>query len=318
MIMDESILRLVSPITEEEQKILDGQTCIDRELYMQGRPDVINSRKLLEHGKLITLRPHTRFIHFPQHTHDYVEMVYMCSGATTHIVNGQTITLKTGELLLLNQSATHEVCKAGAEDIAINIIILPQFFSQALADLEEEETPLRRFLIDCLCEQNSFPGYLHFRVSYIKPIQNLVENLLWSLLEDTVSRRKVRQMTMSLLMMQLVAHTDALSVSTREDAAVFEVLRYAESSYCEGSLTEIAQRLDCDVYWLSREFKRKTGKTYTQVVQEKRMAQAAFLLRNTNINVSEIAASVGYENGSYFHRLFAASFGCSPKKYRDQ
>ena len=75
--MDEGILRLVSPITPEEQKILDGQTCIDRELYMLGRPDVIQSRKLLEHGKLITLRPHTRFIHFPQHTHDYVEMVYM-------------------------------------------------------------------------------------------------------------------------------------------------------------------------------------------------------------------------------------------------
>ena len=316
--MDEGILRLVSPITPEEQKILDGQNFIDRQLYMQGRPDVINSRKLLEHGKLITLRPHTRFIHFPQHTHDYVEMVYMCSGTTTHIVNGQRIELKPGELLLLNQSATHEVCKAGAEDIAINIIILPQFFTQALIDLEEEEIPLRRFLIDCLCEQNSLPGYLHFRVSHIKPIQNLIENLLWSLLEETASRRKVRQMTVSLLMMQLVTHTDALSVPTREDAAVFQVLHYAESAYRDGSLTEIATRLGFDICWLSREIKRKTGKTYTQIVQEKRMAQAAFLLKNTHINVSEIAISVGYDNVSYFHRLFAAAYGCSPKKYRDQ
>ena len=316
--MDEGILRLVSPITPEEQKILDGQTCIDRALYMQGRPDVIHSRKLLEHGKLITLRPHTRFIHFPQHTHDYVEMVYMCSGSTVHIVNGKSIELRQGELLLLNQGAKHEVCKAGVEDIAINIIILPAFFNQALADLDEEETPLRRFLVDCLCEQNSLPGYLHFRVSNIKPIQNLVENLLWSLLEETVSRRKVRQMTMSVLMLQLAAHTDALSVPSKEDAAVFQVLHYAESAYRDGSLTEIAEKLGFDICWLSREIKRKTGKTYTQIVQEKRMAQAAFLLKNTNINVAEIAVSVGYDNVSYFHRLFAASFGCSPKKYRDQ
>jgi AraC-like DNA-binding protein len=245
-------------------------------------------------------------------------MIYMCAGKTKHIINGDLVELNAGELLLLNQSATHEVCRAEEGDVAVNFIVLPQFFTETLSDIGEEETPLRRFLVDCLCEQNSLPGYLHFRVSNIKPIQNLVENLLWSLLEETASRRKVRQMTMSVLMLQLAAHTDALSVPSKEDAAVFQVLHYAESAYRDGSLTEIAEKLGFDICWLSREIKRKTGKTYTQIVQEKRMAQAAFLLKNTNINVAEIAVSVGYDNISYFHRLFAASFGCSPKKYRDQ
>ena len=67
---------------------------------------------------MITLRPHTRVIHFPPHTHDYVEVIYMCQGTTTHIVNGQTIRLNAGDLLFLNQSTTHEVCKADYEDIA--------------------------------------------------------------------------------------------------------------------------------------------------------------------------------------------------------
>ena len=47
------------------------------------------------------------------------------------------------------------------------------------------------------------------------------------------------------------------------------------------------------------------------------MSQAAWLLRNTALRVEDIAVSVGYENSSYFHRLFAARFGLSPKKYRD-
>ena len=47
------------------------------------------------------------------------------------------------------------------------------------------------------------------------------------------------------------------------------------------------------------------------------MSQAAWLLRNTDKKVDEISFSVGYENVSYFHRLFTARFGMSPKKYRD-
>ena len=73
--MDEWIIKQLSAVTPEEQKILDGQPSIDRQLYMQGFENVINSKKLLSAGKLITIRPHTRFVHFPEHTHDYVEQI---------------------------------------------------------------------------------------------------------------------------------------------------------------------------------------------------------------------------------------------------
>ena len=82
-------------------------------------------------------------------------------------------------------------------------------------------------------------------------------------------------------------------------------------------LTEAAQLLHYDLCWLSRQLKQKTGKTYTQLAQEKRLAQAAFLLRSTDRNVADISVAVGYENISYFHRIFAAAYGKSPKHYRD-
>ena len=72
--MNPDILRRLQGTTIEEQAILDGRTTIDRDIYMQGQSNTINSRKLLSSGKLITIRPHTRFIHFPEHTHDYVEV----------------------------------------------------------------------------------------------------------------------------------------------------------------------------------------------------------------------------------------------------
>ena len=66
------------------------------------------------------------------------------------------------------------------------------------------------------------------------------------------------------------------------------------------------------------EIRRRTGKTYTQLLQEKRLAQAAFLLKNTDRNVDDIASAVGYENMGYFHRIFRENFGTSPRGYRLQ
>lgn len=316
--MNQEILRHLQGITGEEQAILDGRTTIDREIYMQGQGNIINAKKLLAAGKLITIRPHTRFIHFPEHTHDYVEVVYMCAGKTKHIVNGRQIELEQGDLLFLSQSATHEVCRAEEKDLAVNFIVLPDFFDTTLTAIGDEETPLRRFLVDCLCGQNTGPGFLHFDVSGVKPIQNLVENLLWTLLQETPNKRKMSQMTMVLLFLQLTGHTETLRNDDQENAAVIRALRYIEANYVHGSFAELTGQLHYDASWLSREIKRKTGKTYTQLVQEKRLAQAAFLLKNTDRNVADISVAVGYENISYFHRIFGEAYGKSPKHYRVQ
>ncbi len=313
--VNERIIGQLSVLTEEEKKIRAGRDVINRDLYMDGSHDVITGDKLLAPGKLITVRPHTRFIRFPKHTHDYVEMVYMCSGTTTHVVNGTRIVLEQGDLLMLAQNAEQEIEPAGENDLAVNFIVRPAFFSDVLPYLGEQDTPLRRFLVDCLCGQSETRCLL-FRVSDLLPVQNLIENLLYTLLEPVENRREIHRMTMALLFLQLVNHTETLRLDTSEQSAVLSVLRYIESSYRDGSLGEIARQMHYELHFLSRLIRQKTGSTYTELVQEKRLLQTAWLLTNTDKNVDEIARSVGYENISYFHRLFRARFGCSPKTYR--
>ena len=99
--MKQEIIADLSRITEEEQAILDGKTEVEKERYSSGQKFVMDAGKLLERGKLIDIRPHTRFIRFPAHSHNYVEMIYMCQGSTVHTINGERIELKTGELLIL-------------------------------------------------------------------------------------------------------------------------------------------------------------------------------------------------------------------------
>ena len=313
--MNQDIIRRLSAVTDEEKEFLGGRVSIDRSLYMDGSRDVISGEKLLEKGKLIAIRPHTRFVAFPEHTHDYVEMVYMCQGSTTHIVNGDRLCLNTGELLMLGQNARQQIEAAGEGDLAVNFIVRPEFFSSTLPLLGEEETPLRRFIISCLCGDNE-AGYLHFHVAELPPIQNLIENLLYTLMDDTRSKRGILQLTMGLLFVHLLNHTEALSFSSGEQETLVTVLRYIEEHYRDGSLTDIAGRLHYEISSLSRLIRQKTGKNYTELLQEKRLSQAVWLLRNTDRTVDDIVRAVGYENMTYFHRLFRARYGQSPKHLR--
>lgn len=316
--MTEELLRELRKITPEEQRILDGKNEIEKELYVSSGDNTFDAKKLLENGKLITVRPHTRFVHFPAHTHNYVEVIYMCSGSTRHIINGNEVLLEQGELLFLNQHARQEIYPAGAGDIAVNFIILPEFFDDALRMMESEENMLRQFVIDCLRGENQSAGYLHFKVADVLPVQNLVENLIWTIMNKQPNKRSINQVTMGLLFLQLMNQIDRVETDATDEAQklTMTVLSYIEEHYRDGELSELAEELHYDLYWMSKEIKKRTGKTYTELVQARRLSQAAYLLTNTAMSVMDIGLAVGYENMSYFHRIFQERYGMTPRRYR--
>ena len=176
--MDAELLRELSVITEEEKKILAGRKGIDPGIYTEKNDMVIDCEKLLQKGKLISVRPHTRFVHFPKHRHNYVEVIYMCQGTTTHILNGNQVVLEEGDLLFLNPNAVQEILPAGESDIAVNFIVLPEFFDTAFSMMDVEEKLLKDFLIGALCGKDEDTSYLYFHVAGILPVQNLIENMV--------------------------------------------------------------------------------------------------------------------------------------------
>jgi AraC-like DNA-binding protein/quercetin dioxygenase-like cupin family protein len=309
------LLEKLSAITPEEERLLSGNP-VDREIYMKENTSVVNSEKLLESGKLITLRPHVRFVDFPPHSHDYIEMVYMCKGSTEHNINGKELLLCEGDILFLAKNAIHSIKSAKADDIAINLIILPEFFCKCVDIMGDQDAPLKRFIIDALHESPSECHYLHFKVSDLLPIQNLMENLIWTITSEVPNKNSINQTTMGLLLLHLVNNTQNLQCASNEQSNVLKVIRYIEQNYTSATLTEAAELINSDIYKLSRELKSMTGKTFTDILQEKRLSQAAYLLCSTSMKIDDIANSVGYYNLTFFYRTFSERYGLSPRKYR--
>lgn len=61
-----------------------------------------------------------------------------------------------------------------------------------------------------------------------------------------------------------------------------------------------------------------TGSTFKELLLHKRLDKAARLLRETRLTIQEVCAEVGYDNTSYFHRVFRRRYGKSPKEYRSE
>ena len=248
---------------------------------------------------------------------EYPELMYLVRGRAHLRIGTAEVTLEQGELLLLGQNTPVELLPMEPEAQAVSFFVKPELFGDILTFLGTEQTPLREFVLRCLGQETPY-GYLHFRVGEVRQVTNLMENLLLHLLERPDSRRDIPLYTLGLLFVQLLEESDKLTMGIREQQSILGVLRYLENNYAGGSLTEAARALHCDVAWLSREIKRRTGRTYTELLQERRLRQAAWLLEHTTQRVSDIALSVGYENVSYFHRIFREHYGLSPKKYRDK
>lgn len=317
--MNQELLNYLSPITAEEQAVLDGRDQVQKDLYTDQRSFVIDSHKMLEQGQLMDVRPHTRFIHFPKHRHNYVEIIYMCQGTTTHIINDKdTITLNTGELLFLNQNVTQEILPAGKNDIAVNFIVLPEFFNRAFTMLDDENV-LREFLITTLQQKKSPVSYLHFQVRDVLPVQNLMENLIWSVVTKESNARSTRQITMGLLFLNLLNYTDRMNQNNpdlyHQNIAV-AAMRYIEDHYQTASLEEFSSTVNLPAYQVSRLVSRHTGHSFKDLLQKQRLNQAAYLLIHTKMPMETIIASIGYNNSSYFYNLFKKEYGMTPREYR--
>jgi AraC family L-rhamnose operon regulatory protein RhaS len=321
----EDLLKQLSEITEEEQDILSGHTGVDRRIYYRdtknlSRQNEIDASLLLEKGKLIAMRPNTRFVHFPEHTHNFVEAVYMVKGHTTHIIDGHTISLGEGDLLFMNRHARQEILPAGENDIAVNFIILPQFFQYVLSGIDDTASSIRSFLTSCLTDEEVPGNYLCFHVADLLPVQNLIWNLIWLMKENTEHRRMLAQATMVLLFQHLMEATERVQMSddSYERTITLKLLGYLESDYRTARLSEFAERIHMDIYSLERLIKRQTNRTFQELLQERRLSQACWLLEHTSMPVTDVVTSIGYENISYFYRLFKKKKKLSPAQYRKE
>ncbi|MCD8170318.1 MAG: response regulator, partial [Clostridiales bacterium] len=102
------------------------------------------------------------------------------------------------------------------------------------------------------------------------------------------------------------------------DIIVDQVTRYVEEHYQDANLEDASTLVSLSPNYLSKIFKRKKGKNFSEYVLDVKMEKAAGLLRNITLKTYEVATAVGYDNPKNFSRAFKQYCGKTPKEFREQ
>lgn len=103
----------------------------------------------------------------------------------------------------------------------------------------------------------------------------------------------------------------------RVRSAVRTVCQYIDEHLSdELTRTELAGLVYMNPDYLGTLFKEELGISMTMYIQQRRLDQAKMLLRESEMPISKVAETVGYDNISYFSKLFRQKVGCQPGEYR--
>lgn len=91
---------------------------------------------------------------------------------------------------------------------------------------------------------------------------------------------------------------------------------YIEENLLEANLEELAQLLGYSSVYTGNLIKKLTGDSFSKNLQDKRCRMAAQMLLETDLSVEEIIRKIGYENGSFFRKIFKSKYGVNLLEYR--
>ena len=103
---------------------------------------------------------------------------------------------------------------------------------------------------------------------------------------------------------------------SRELVTLENAKRIIEENHGVIRRTELAKKLNYSCEYISQIIRAHTGYTFKKYCQKVQLQEAARLLRSTDLSVSKIAASLGYENRTQFYKIFQEEYQLTPSEYR--
>jgi two-component system, response regulator YesN len=164
-----------------------------------------------------------------------------------------------------------------------------------------------------------------------KELQSVVNNVIDTInptdrerlqeVANTAERSIARSRTMEQLMKEMENSYRVLQQIVNESFnrinTIQEIERYTQKHYKEDlNLKIISEHFNYNNAYIGKKFKKETGKSYSQYLDEIRMGKAKQLLKDSNLMIYEIAERTGYANLDYFYKKFKRHCGMSPNEYR--
>lgn len=281
---------------------------------------VINNSKLMKKSEDISIHKHDRFTRFDKHKHDYLELVFVYSGSIRQIVDDKSIEMKKGEILIMDMNVEHSIEESGENDIAINVLIKKEFFDWVFMNQIADNDLMSNFIVKSLYEKDKFKRFLYFKTSDNKKVWDFMINILMEYYDNKTGMKTAIRAYMILLFNELLRDYNRYLpnniIYKIDSSATVEIMKYIGNDYRNIVLKDLAEHFNYSTDYMGKLVKKITGKTFNELRRDIRMRRAKYLLKNSNMSISDVISRVGYSNLSYFYKQFREDTGITPDEYR--
>lgn len=240
----------------------------------------------------------------PEHFHNELEIYYIDNGKVNVYVEGKKNDAEQGDLLFFESGQRHSM--EGNPKFPINIINI-------IFKVSDNSSLIQLFRV-------------------IKKKKIKISEKIRSVLDDMLRESKLEKIENKLVLKsKLIELVVELSRQVKEKkyiklhAAVYEnynkdliskVKAYLDRNFrMHLTITNISKKFGYNLSYLCRIFKKQTGMTITEYLTGLKIKDAKYLLRKSQLNVTQIAEKLGYLDIHHFSHKFKKIVGLSPMKY---
>lgn len=244
------------------------------------------------------------------HSHDFYEIFYILDGSLSYDINGETMTLKTGDMGFTNKNDIHSFFRGPGNTCKHRDIIIRTDLFEAVCDFIGSDFKQAYM-------NNQLPKIISIPFEKVEQYESRIVNLLTTppALNSDLQSANIKTLLVSLL-------NCLLAEEHERDYQYYpmwfrELLgRFHMNDYLKTGLVAILQPYHFSKAYMCRTFQKYMGCTMTEYLNDIRLQHAAFQLTYTDEAIINICNNVGFSSVSYFNTVFKKKYGMTPNAFR--
>ena len=265
-------------------------------------------------GRTIGIKREVQSMSEEPHCHEFIEIVYVLSGAATERVDESSYEVERGDVIFINYGSHHAFEPNGDFEYA-NICFMPEVLSSSIITPDNALALLSLTAFDEMRKDKN-GGKLSFFGDDRREIEFIIFRMIDEYGGDLTGSDRVIENYLSILLTKMLRRSLVGDPAISSD--VWQELRnyIDENLHEELTLSAIAKKSFYNPSYFSRIFKQRFGVSFSDYLRKKRMEYAMSLLSDTELSIEEIIERVGYADRSAFYHAFSKAVGKSPAEYR--
>ncbi|MBP3916286.1 MULTISPECIES: AraC family transcriptional regulator [unclassified Clostridium] len=287
--------------------------------------DFTNLKENTTHGDFIlpfsiykgTLSP--SFPSIAAHWHEEIEVIIVLDGSCDYRINLDSFVINKGDILIIDSQSLHSLTYIPSKNMTWASFV----FNINMLKSSNTDGALLKYIAPLLNHEHQLPIILKDNIDCYSKIFDVIEDIIYCYYEKDIAY-ELELKSLLFKFFSLLYKNDLikkhqsknnLTINTTDKIKL--VLNYINDHYSEDiSINTLAELCEYSEYHFMRFFKKHIGLTCVQYINNLRLEKSSILLTSTNNAIMDVSLEVGFDNLSYFNKLFKRKYNLTPKEFR--